>query len=548
MNVLADLCRVTTPTTGTGTLTLGAPVAGYLSFAAAGVPDGAVVSYGIADTGQSETGAGTYNASAGTLTRSVYKSTAAGNNTPIALSGAAQVFITALTTDFAGLGGGTGATGPVGPTGATGATGPIGATGATGPTGGTGPVGATGPQGPNWQAGTGLTLNTATDPDTIYVSAPYLTAPVNLTSQVTGVLPIANGGTGATTGPVGPYLPLTGGTLTGDLTLQPSSGSANIWLRKSASGSGNYIIGRTGASDRWQLVLGETTAESGSNAGSNFAIHRFSDAGVYSDTPLSISRASGAVTINNQWPNPFTVTASGTNSCYLRSSNASRSWLFGVANTNHFWIYDETGAATRLDIDTTGNVFLSGNIYAGGLTTFGLQVNASNRYYLFGSDTYNVYEGNTTGDVSFYMYGVRRYYVSGANGNFYVTGSALKPAGGPWADSSDARIKNVLGDYTSGLDAIAALRPVRYTFKGNDADAPAAISPHQYAAEKQTVYTGLIAQEVEQVMPEMVTKRPGYIDGERVDDVRDLDTTPLIFALVNAVQELAARLRLLEGT
>ena len=191
MNQLADLARVTTPTTGTGTLTLGAPVAGYLSFAAAGVPDGAVVSYGIADTGQSETGAGTYNASAGTLTRSVHKSTAAGNNTPIALSGAAQVFITALTTDFAGLGGGTGATGatgPVGPTGATGATGPVGVTGATGPTGGTGPVGATGPQGPNWQAGTGLTLNTATDPDTIYVSTPYLTAnqTITLSGYATG--------------------------------------------------------------------------------------------------------------------------------------------------------------------------------------------------------------------------------------------------------------------------------------------------------------------------------------------------------------------------
>lgn len=204
MNVLADLCRVTTPTTGTGTLTLGAPVAGYLSFAAAGVPDGAVVSYGIADTGQSETGAGTYNASAGTLTRSVYKSTAAGNNTPIALSGAAQVFITALTTDFAGLGGATGATGPVGPTGATGATGPTGVTGATGPTGGTGPVGATGPTG-----ATGATGPQPAGSVTSISAGAGITvtpSPITATGSVALTVPVsvANGGTGSTTAGAAP--------------------------------------------------------------------------------------------------------------------------------------------------------------------------------------------------------------------------------------------------------------------------------------------------------------------------------------------------------
>ena len=296
MNVLADLCRVTTPTTGTGTLVLGAPVAGYLSFAAAGVPDGAVVSYGIADTGQSETGAGTYNAGAGTLTRSVYKSTAAGNNTPIALSGAAQVFITALTTDFAGLGGGTGATGatgPVGPTGATGATGPTGVTGATGPTGGTGPVGATGPQGPNWQAGTGLTLDTATDPDTIYVSAPYLTAPVNLTSQVTGVLPIANGGSGSSTAAAAPWVTWTGGVLTGSIAIAPTSGGTEVSLRKAASGSANTLSGFTGSTPRWSVILGEATAEAGSNSGSDFSILRWSDGGVVLGSAMAIIRSTG---------------------------------------------------------------------------------------------------------------------------------------------------------------------------------------------------------------------------------------------------------------
>jgi hypothetical protein len=44
----------------------------------------------------------------------------------------------------------------------------------------------------------------------------------------------------------------------------------------------------------------------------------------------------------------------------------------------------------------------------------------------------------------------------------------------------------------------------------------------------------------------MVEKIVGYIDGATVDDLRSLDTTPLIFALVNAVKTLAARVEALE--
>jgi hypothetical protein len=48
-------------------------------------------------------------------------------------------------------------------------------------------------------------------------------------------------------------------------------------------------------------------------------------------------------------------------------------------------------------------------------------------------------------------------------------------------------------------------------------------------------------------MPEMVDKTAGYIDGVPVDDIRNLDTTALIFALVNSVKTLAARVAALES-
>jgi hypothetical protein len=58
----------------------------------------------------------------------------------------------------------------------------------------------------------------------------------------------------------------------------------------------------------------------------------------------------------------------------------------------------------------------------------------------------------------------------------------------------------------------------------------------------------LIAQECEAAFPEMVSRRAAMIDDKPVTDMRDLDTGPLIFALVNAVKEMAARIEVLEGT
>ena len=56
MAKLYNLARVNTATTGTGTITLGSAVAGYLTFALAGVADGDVVDYGIKDGSNSEIG------------------------------------------------------------------------------------------------------------------------------------------------------------------------------------------------------------------------------------------------------------------------------------------------------------------------------------------------------------------------------------------------------------------------------------------------------------------------------------------------------------
>lgn len=99
MAKLYNLARMTTTTTGTGTITLASAATSYLTFSAAGVSDGDVVTYAIADGDNREIGRGTYTASGTTLSRdTILDSTNSGS--AINLSGSAEVFITAAAEDI----------------------------------------------------------------------------------------------------------------------------------------------------------------------------------------------------------------------------------------------------------------------------------------------------------------------------------------------------------------------------------------------------------------------------------------------------------------
>ncbi len=119
----------------------------------------------------------------------------------------------------------------------------------------------------------------------------------------------------------------------------------------------------------------------------------------------------------------------------------------------------------------------------------------------------------------------------GGNVKIFPDGTCEKLSGGPWAGVSDQRTKEAIVDYSSGLTEVKQLQPRSFRYIGND-----------------KTYVGLVAQETENIMPEMVTKRSGTLpNGTKVDDFRTLDATALTFALVNAVKELSATVEALEA-
>lgn len=85
--------------------------------------------------------------------------------------------------------------------------------------------------------------------------------------------------------------------------------------------------------------------------------------------------------------------------------------------------------------------------------------------------------------------------------------------------TSDARLKNVRGPYTLGLDAIGRLAPQLFSFKPSDNN-----------RTETFVHAGFIAQNVKSAIPEAVAlQKSGYYS---------LDTTAILAASVNAIKEL----------
>ena len=101
-----------------------------------------------------------------------------------------------------------------------------------------------------------------------------------------------------------------------------------------------------------------------------------------------------------------------------------------------------------------------------------------------------------------------------------------------FATSSDLRVKEEINPLSEGIDTIMRLRPVSYRYKPDYAEGKKGMDG---------LKRGFIAQEVEAVVPEMVTQTEEAIaDGSTIRDFRILNSADFTPILVKAVQELKA--------
>jgi hypothetical protein len=86
-------------------------------------------------------------------------------------------------------------------------------------------------------------------------------------------------------------LPLTGGRLTGNLTVNPAAGDGLVTVDRSVGSFGGLEI-KTGGLTRWRFGA-DNTAEPGANAGSNIVLYGFSDAGSLLGPCFAYNRQTG---------------------------------------------------------------------------------------------------------------------------------------------------------------------------------------------------------------------------------------------------------------
>ena len=115
---------------------------------------------------------------------------------------------------------------------------------------------------------------------------------------------------------------------------------------------------------------------------------------------------------------------------------------------------------------------------------------------------------------------LQRFKIDGGTGD--VTGTH-----GDISVSSDKRVKENIVDSPYGLESVLEMRPVKFNFIEGYSD-------------DQKTHVGLIAQEIEEIIPEAVhTSDSHYGD---VENIKAIQERQLIPVLIKAIQELNAKL------
>lgn len=194
----------------------------------------------------------------------------------------------------------------------------------------------------------------------------------------------------------------------------------------------------------------------------------------------------------NLWSNEYGIGIAGSTTYFRTASNAAFRWYRGGSHADD--PVSGTNGVQQMLLDSSG-LTVNGGISVSGTFTAGGFLRAPG--ISLGNGNWSISAGS---DLDINLNGSRRAW--------------LLASGGGWSTSSDRNLKKDVETLNDGLGKVMQLRPTRYHFKSQQDDEP--------------LQPGFIAQEVEEVMPELVSQRDG---------MRGLNYQGLIPVTVAAVQE-----------
>ena len=348
-------------------------------------------------------------------------------------------------------------------------------------------------------------------------------------------VPVAKGGTGATTAPTAVTnlgaVAKAGDTMTGGLTvnlnaaappastglgrtviseLQGPNAASSAELVSAYGGAPTYTLRRANgtAAARTAILNGQSLGV--------FEAYGYGATGFGWNAGVTIS----AIATENYTDTAqgaligFNTTANGTNAS-ARCLTLGQGLMVGAVA--------DPGAGS---IRTAGPIYLGGNIiFFAGATSAGPYVsgdNANIQWRLGPSNGYYAWYDSTNSVLAMYL---------GPAGDLLVNSSnAQKPGGGPWNAPSDMRLKTTIEPYQAGLAELQQLQPITYEYNG-EAGMP--------TGER---FCGLVADDVKLVMPETVgTTRLGInpATSDPGQEYLTFNQGPLTFALINSTKEIA---------
>ncbi len=305
-----------------------------------------------------------------------------------------------------------------------------------------------------------------------------------------------------------------------------STGTNNYggyFLASKTGGTSNYgVYGKSNGTTSGTNIGGYFSA-SGSSTGNYGLLVESGLVGIGTTTPyttLTVGSTDATAKITAGGPNTtLTIAAAGSDGRIYFNAG-------GVANGNYststrLTILPEgrvgIGTTTPGDLLQVGNLMFGGNSGREISSTSGYDINykatgaSSHHFYANGTEIFTI---DKTGNIGI--------GVNSPSQPLHMSSGAHVTTAGVWTNASDARLKTNVVNTTYGLQTVMQLRPVNYNMiKGGEAQ------------------VGFIAQEVQKIVPEVVSGTEGDITkGETLG----LSYGNLVPVLTKAIQDQQAEI------